>query len=481
MIVLKITTKAVITEMEDNQKEKLDLLMKVFCSAVRYSFNRIIEGKKIGDIEKDVAVKYNLNTRQAKDAVENGRQTIASQKELVKMNYENYNKKVKKIESTLKKENLSNKKRNALEKKLEKRKRKRDYWKKFIDNKTIPPVVFGTKQLFIKRCKGTVSKEEWQDARSNRVYSRGDKTKKGNPNLRIILDKSGNTFLEISTLEKTSTNRCIKISVPIYLPRKLSKKTGNINGIDYRTLFLNHLDTSKAYQVEILRKNGKYYCHITFDLPEIKKYFTGHNSIIGIDTNPDGFALTKINNTGNYLEHRYLKQHELLYARSNRRSNLCGELVKEVINIVKANGCAVAIEDLKFKNDIDVTKKFARIKHQFIYSKLLKILESACYREGIEVIKVKPQFTSKIGLYKYCHQYGMAVHSGAALVIARRSYGYKERVPKILKDKFTGNIKGFNSKNEWEKWSIIKNKIKKEGGEKPGLWISNRKEILGKA
>ena len=83
---MKITTKAVITEMEDNQKEKLDLLMKVFCSAVRYSFNRIIEGKKIGDIEKDVAVKYNLNIRQAKDAVENGRQTIASQKELVKMN-----------------------------------------------------------------------------------------------------------------------------------------------------------------------------------------------------------------------------------------------------------------------------------------------------------------------------------------------------------------------------------------------------------
>lgn len=107
------------------------------------------------------------------------------------------------------------------------------------------------------------------------------------------------------------------------------------------------------------------------------------------------------------------------------------------------------------------------------------MLESACYREGIEVIKVKPQFTSKIGLYKYCHQYGMAVHNGAALAIGRRSYKYKERVPKLLKDKFICDVKSFTAKNEWAKWSIIKNKIKKQGGEIPGLWISNRKQILG--
>lgn len=61
------------------------------------------------------------------------------------------------------------------------------------------------------------------------------------------------------------------------------------------------------------------------------------------------------------------------------------------------------------------------------------MLESACIREGVEIIKVKPQFTSKIGLYKYCHQNGMVVHNGAAMVIARRSYNLKERVPKILK------------------------------------------------
>ena len=86
----------------------------------------------------------------------------------------------------------------------------------------------GTKEMFIKRCKGLISKEQWQEYRSNRVYSRGDKTKKGNPNLRII-SKDNRTFLEISTLDKTETNRAIKIQVEDYLPQKLSKTTGKIN------------------------------------------------------------------------------------------------------------------------------------------------------------------------------------------------------------------------------------------------------------
>ena len=475
---MKTTMRAMLINVSDEQKQILDNMMLVFCTAIRYSFRRLLEGVEINSLEKDVANKYNLNIRQAKDAVENARQTIQSQKKLVKLNYQNYDKKVKAIEKQLKSNKLSDKKRNALLSKLDKRKRKLQYFQHFIDTNTIPPVIFGTKQMFLKRCKGLISNEEWKDCRNNRIYSRGDKTKKGNPNLRIVI-KDKMSYLEISTLEKTETNRAIKIQVPIYLPQKSSKKTGKINGIDYRELFLNHLQTGEAYQVEIIKKNGKYYVHITFELPQTEKNYTGHNNIIGIDTNPNGFALTCIDSNGNYKWNRYLKQHELLYARSNRRSNLCGELVKQVVLIAKNQGCGIVIEDLKFKDDRDVHSKFARIKHQFIYSTLLTMLENACYREGVEVIKVKPQFTSKIGLYKYCHQYGMAVHNGAAMVIARRSYGFKEKVPKLLKDKLIFDKDTFNKKNEWAKWAIINKIITKEGVNNPGLWQNKRKQILG--
>lgn len=478
MRTVKITMRAVLINVGHEQKQTIDELMTVFCSAVRYSFKRILTGKKILDIEKDVAHKYSLNSRQGKDAVENARQTIKSQRELVKMEYDNYTKKVEAIEKQLQKQNISQKKRNALLQKIDKRRRKQQYYKTFIDTSTIPPVTFGTKNLFIKRCKGLITKEEWQSARSNRVYSRGDKTKGGNPNLRIVIINNM-SYLEISTLEKTETNRTIKIKVPIYLPQKRSKKTGNINGIDYRGLFLEHLATGEAYQVEIIRRDEVYYCHITFDLPTKELIYTGHNGIIGIDTNPDGLALTIIDVKGNYKWHKYLKQHELLYCRSNRRKNLCGELVKQATELAKKNNCGIAIEDLKFKNDRDVGSKFARIKHQFIYSTLLEILEASCYREGIEIIKVKPQYTSKIGLYKYCHQYGMEVHNGAAMVIGRRSYEFKEKIPKILKDKLIQDIDKFNKTNEWARWSQINKIIKIKVGEKPGLWIEERKNILG--
>ena len=73
----------------------------------------------------------------------------------------------------------------------------------------------------------------------------------------------------------------------------------------------------------------------------------------------------------------------------------------------------------------------------------------------------------------------MAVHNGAAMVIARRSYGFKERIPKLLKDQLIDYEDTFNKKNEWGRWAIISNIIKRKVGENPGLWLSQRKQTLG--
>jgi IS605 OrfB family transposase len=245
-------------------------------------------------------------------------------------------------------------------------------------------------------------------------------------------------------------------------------------------MFLNYLKTGEAYQVELIRRNGRYYCHITFDEAKVMDYkslYTGHCGMLGIDTNPDGLGVALISRDGNYKESIYLKQPELQYARSSRRENLCGELSKQIIVYAVKNECAVAIEDLKFRNDRDVGSKFSRIKHQFIYRTLLTMLETACIRAKIEIIKVKPQFTSKIGLYKYSHQYGLDVHNAAAVVIARRAYGFKEKVPITLKDKLIPYRDSFEKKTEWAQWAIINNIIKKKGG--TGFWMQNRKQVLG--
>ena len=482
---MKTTMKAVLTDLTNEQKALLNNLMLVFCTAIRYSFKRLLEGQFIGELEKVVAQKYNLNIRQAKDAVESARQTIASQYELVKHYHRNYSKKVEVLEKILKNPRLSERKVKSLTAKLAKRQRKLDYWTVFLTSKTFPPVTFGTKEMFLRRCKGLITKQEWSDGRNNRFYSRGDKSKGGNPNLRVVF-KDGASFLEISTLEKTVNNRAVKVLMPIYLPQKLSKKTGKVNGVQYRKMFMDSLERGDAYQVELIKRDGKYYAHITFEELEAKVIYTGHLGMIGTDTNPDGFALTKIDNNGNYQGHTYLKQHELTFCRSNQRTNLCGELVGQAVDMAKVRHCGVAAEDLKFKDDRDVSSKLARVSSQFVYATLLQMLERSCLRNGVEFVKVKPQYTSKIGLYKYCHQYGLDVHNGAALVIARRSYGFKEAVPKLLKDKLVPKQKliTFKKMNDWGQWSEISKQItklfkKRKEVNTPGLWLVRRKELLG--
>ena len=100
-----------------------------------------------------------------------------------------------------------------------------------------------------------ITNKEWKEIRDNNYYSRGDKTKKGNPNLRII-DHKGINFLEISTMDRDKNNRAVKIRVAIYLPQKISKKTGKINGRNYKQIILDYLQTGEAYQIELIRKES---------------------------------------------------------------------------------------------------------------------------------------------------------------------------------------------------------------------------------
>ena len=77
--------------------------------------------------------------------------------------------------------------------------------------KTIPTVIFGGKKNFYLRLKGKITKEEWKDLRSNTFYSRGDKSKKGNLNTRIVFNEKDEQFyLEVANplfVEKGKTVR----------------------------------------------------------------------------------------------------------------------------------------------------------------------------------------------------------------------------------------------------------------------------------
>ncbi|WP_333871798.1 IS200/IS605 family accessory protein TnpB-related protein [Desulforamulus putei] len=479
---MKTTVMGIILELTETQQAYLDNLMARYCAAVRWSFKRLLEGRGIQDIRQSVQVKFNLNSRQANDAVYDAQSTIKSQHELVKLHYANTLAKVEFTQKRIAKAKSSRKKAN-LQKRLEKEQRKLSYWQKHLEAKTFPAVVFGGKKLFLERCKGNITRKEWQEARNNRYLSRGDKTKGGNLNTRLY-EVDGQIYLDIAA-EQVQTEKSVRynrITAPVYLAHKPSKKTGKINGRNYRQMVVDYLKTGAAYQVEIIRKDGRYYIHVTIE-EDIPVPYHAH-SVVGVDSNPDGLGVALVDYLGQYRGSQWLRQGEWTYARSNRRDNLIGETVKKVVALVKETGSALVIEDLKFKHDKSVTAKFNRMSHGFVWSKFLADAERRALREGVPVFKVKPAFTSVIGILKYQHQYGLSNHQAAALVIARRGLGHvSERVPKLLVDRFIKAKEGFSKINNWQQWSSIKKSVlknlKKKGVNSLVSWQVHRKELLG--
>jgi IS605 OrfB family transposase len=268
-------------------------------------------------------------------------------------------------------------------------------------------VIFGGKKFWNRMLSGLITKAEWHRIRDSELYSRGDVTKRGNPNIRIIT---------------TPTGYKLRVGLPsarqflyfiLYIPEKFQEQ-----------FELYH----DCYDVRIKNKGGKYFVYIGLTIPDINPVFKFQDGCVGIDTNPDGLAVVEIGKDGNLLEHRYLNSERLQFARHEKRKNDIEALALQVVNYTILKGKGIVLEDLKFSDGKKGHKKFNRMKHNFIYSQLLRAIERRAIKDGVEIRKVNPAFTSIAGILKYQNQYSLNRHTASALVIARRGYGIMERV-----------------------------------------------------
>ena len=86
-------------------------------------------------------------------------------------------------------------------------------------------VIFGGRENWDKLIKKEISKKEWKDKRDNQIYARGDKTKKGNPNLRLI-NKGEGFYLRV-----TIGNRKFE-EYKLFIPAKFQKQLFSLFGPD---------------------------------------------------------------------------------------------------------------------------------------------------------------------------------------------------------------------------------------------------------
>ena len=159
---------------------------------------------------------------------------------------------------------------------------------------------------------------------------------------------------------------------------------------------------------------------------------------------------------------------ELQSKRSKQSKAILGDIIKQIVDIAKYYKIPIIIEKLDFKKKKAALKeqsnKQARMLSSFFYNLFYQLLASRCNKEGIELIRVNPAYTSVIGEIKYARPYGLAIHDGAAIVIARRGLG--RRLKEKLRNRSTRNAFPLPARNRgkhvWSDWSKVSKMLKEE-------------------
>ena len=76
------------------------------------------------------------------------------------------------------------------------------------------------------------------------------------------------------------------------------------------------------------------------------------------------------------------------------------------------------------------SREHRRMPSSFSYGEIKLYLISCGYRQGVPVHQVNPAFSSVTARVKFRERPGLSMHQAAALVLARRSFGHSELIPR---------------------------------------------------
>jgi len=270
-------------EFQNKQDKEIVLdLMRRFSSALRFAYQRLLEGNNRNELNKQLAKLFDINTRYVDGAILLAQSLILSCKE----RQQNPKKVVfgsRKVFEQLKKNHLTGKRRKEL-------------------------------------------KAKWKESRQGNLYSRGDKENQGNVNLRLQwID--GELYLRINT----GNRQYVFAKVIRNVKREKDK------WIDFMVMLENALQTKEwfPYSVRLKIKNGKVYAFISFEekLPPIT--IERDNGIIGIDVNayPYHLAVAIVSKDGNLERYESISLNELLDASSEKRQYLEWQIAHKIIRV----------------------------------------------------------------------------------------------------------------------------------------------------
>jgi predicted transposase len=213
-----ITLHCKLTFEDEKDRQTLIGLMRKFSSCYRYAFNRLLEGHTRENLKKQLQKVFNLNSRYCGDAVLKAQSLISACKER---------------------------------------------------GKNPKKVVFDGRRLFEKLQKGHINgkerqklKQKWKERRKRLLYSRGDKTKKGNLNTRIEFEKD-KLIMRINAGDR----KWMKAKVKRTVIRESDKWINFVANL----LQANQTGEYFPYSVEIRRINNNFYAFISYEEKLLQK------------------------------------------------------------------------------------------------------------------------------------------------------------------------------------------------------------------
>ena len=270
-----------------------------------------------------------------------------------------------------------------------------------------------------KREKGKITKEEYKKRRNSIIYARGEKSRKGNLNMRIV-EIAGEKYLRVNVGDRKW------LLLKLFIPDKYMKK------------YAKYLDGSHPYSVLIKRKDNDegYDVRITI---RAECAFKEGSRLIALDMNKshidfcvmdkkhkDVVAVGKINTA------------ELQNTRRNKREHQIKKVAHKVKNIAKHFNADVFIGKLrtsKFKSH----RKANRMVHQMPQFKLRKWIKHICVKNGVRCEERSEAYTTKVGRMLSLI-FGLDVHKCSAIAFALKLSDY--HVFKLLSGVSSNDVNG---------------------------------------
>jgi len=381
-----LTVECLLAFDKDEDKERVLSTMRKFSSMIRFAYKRLMGRTERKELKRLLSRKYGINTRYSDDAIL-----------LAKQN----------LESCLEREQNPKK------------------------------LVFGSRELFEQLKKKHLTgkrreilRQKWEERRYGILYSRGDKSREGNLNLRLVnLDDQWHLRINLGN------GKYVWAKVTRSVKRKTDKWIDFISNIEHAEKTGDWF----PYTVRLRLRNGKIYAQFSKEekLPEVS--ITKDNGVIGIDINAYPFHLAIVHTAkdGNLEKYERISLDNLLKGSLEKREYLSWQTAHQVVEIAKRERKGIVVENLekipKGKRGDGLPKLRQRLQ-KWIYKALLQKIEIVARRNGIQVIRVNPAYTSIVGKLKYAPLHNIDKDTAGAYVIARRGLGFKERLPKNYKD-----------------------------------------------